>query len=1128
MTNTGSYFFDSPDIDGNKNRSGGEFPRGSGRTIVYAAGFYVAALKGTDKVSSEVEHSSEFQPGHILNSNLPFSSLQAEDPALPANKVYVINKDNQGQGDDADRVADWAAWPGLRDASNNPSLIVDAQSWMVFNDLDVERSNEEVVASPNPGLGLEVVLESYAVNEGALADVVFLRFLIANKTNVNYTNAYAGAWADPDVNDAGNDIVGIDTLGGLGFVYDSENESYPATMGFDFFQGPVVDTNDVSVELRQKFASNKTILTYNPAVNRYEVTALPGNKIWLGATSFSTYANGTDPHTNAERYNLLAGLTTAGAPKTGTGADYKYAFAGNPLTQQGNPNVASTADKGDQRILHGVGPFTIAANSTMEMWLGVIGGEGSNRLSALAVMKTTDAFAQTVFNAGLVFPRAPAVPSIVIVPGDSKVDISWNNAAEYSADNFGELAGLSGTAYSADYIKNDFQGYRVYRSLTGLPGSYEKLAEFDKIDGKVSQPNAFIDDNGFLKTEEVVFGTDNGLRYNYSDQDVVNGRKYYYSVAAYDAQPYIGLVGSPVVGPGGSAIPGPLGLPISLETPQTSNVVSVVPSKDRISVATAQVDSFVHTAGASAGLIEFEIVDYNAVTNTDISIEFFKIPGSQNGKALVGYAGGTTAYRAIKNGSQVKFSNKLDDPNTFFDANADGIFNGTDEILDDSYFATTIAVKDNDLSDEQFYIIDGILLKVYNPLTFFESVEYQPGPQYTAANMDTAWFKGHGDHQFAGQEYEDLGIGDADHGFDPATFGGPPDNAGGAEYNRNLRIIFSRDPAKWQYVYSTTGGSGALRRYMQVPFQVFETDGADGNATPRQLNVSTRSRNTVGGNSQGFSLYTGGFTNDPLDDGLGPETRGFYFIDTTTYDLGGKTGHFGTLAGTETLYSLLDYFSGYNYAVWTPAPRSIPSLASTAMDGDEWNQFCRATISGTAFDATTQNTVYTQLPDEGTIEIIVSHPYSSTDRYTLHVSGMAAKPKAAIKSKLKDIKVVPNPYYARASTYQTNLFDKTIKFMNLPDEATLRVYTVSGDLVKMINHNATSNNDRRNTNPLNLGGTATAGYSSTELWDLKNENGKFVASGMYILHVQARGVGEATVKFAVIQEANTINGPDVR
>ncbi|NOG46607.1 MAG: hypothetical protein HND50_22335, partial [Calditrichaeota bacterium] len=36
-------------------------------------------------------------------------------------------------------------------------------------------------------------------------------------------------------------------------------------------------------------------------------------------------------------------------------------------------------------------------------------------------------------------------------------------------------------------------------------------------------------------------------------------------------------------------------------------------------------------------------------------------------------------------------------------------------------------------------------------------------------------------------------------------------------------------------------------------------------------------------------------------------------------------------------------------------------------------------------------------------------------------------------------------------------------------------------------------------------------------WNLKNEAGRRIASGMYIAHIEVPGVGEKVVKFAVVQ-----------
>ncbi len=89
------------------------------------------------------------------------------------------------------------------------------------------------------------------------------------------------------------------------------------------------------------------------------------------------------------------------------------------------------------------------------------------------------------------------------------------------------------------------------------------------------------------------------------------------------------------------------------------------------------------------------------------------------------------------------------------------------------------------------------------------------------------------------------------------------------------------------------------------------------------------------------------------------------------------------------------------------------------------------------------------------------------------------------------INVVPNPYYAYSS-YETSQLDNRIKITNLPQKATISIYTVSGTLVKQI-----KKNDK---------------ITSVD-WDLKNTFGIPVASGLYVIHVDAKGVGEKVLKW---------------
>ena len=108
-----------------------------------------------------------------------------------------------------------------------------------------------------------------------------------------------------------------------------------------------------------------------------------------------------------------------------------------------------------------------------------------------------------------------------------------------------------------------------------------------------------------------------------------------------------------------------------------------------------------------------------------------------------------------------------------------------------------------------------------------------------------------------------------------------------------------------------------------------------------------------------------------------------------------------------------------------------------------------------------------------------------------------------------DVKVVPNPYIV-FNAWEKSTEQRYVRFTHLPSECVIRIYTVAGDLVKVIRHTDTG------TQPLDKAGTET--------WDFTNESpgsagtaisGQLVASGVYIYHVESK-VGEAVGKLAFI------------
>ena len=95
---------------------------------------------------------------------------------------------------------------------------------------------------------------------------------------------------------------------------------------------------------------------------------------------------------------------------------------------------------------------------------------------------------------------------------------------------------------------------------------------------------------------------------------------------------------------------------------------------------------------------------------------------------------------------------------------------------------------------------------------------------------------------------------------------------------------------------------------------------------------------------------------------------------------------------------------------------------------------------------------------------------------------------------LDRVHTVPDPYYI-TNEFEQSTDVKILKFVNLPSACTIRIYSSSGILVDVIEHNSASSD-------------------GTETWDLQNRNHQVIASGVYFYHIEAgdaRRVGRFTV-----------------
>ena len=168
------------------------------------------------------------------------------------------------------------------------------------------------------------------------------------------------------------------------------------------------------------------------------------------------------------------------------------------------------------------------------------------------------------------------------------------------------------------------------------------------------------------------------------------------------------------------------------------------------------------------------------------------------------------------------------------------------------------------------------------------------------------------------------------------------------------------------------------------------------------------------------------------------------------------------------------------------------------------------------------------LSNEATIKIRVSRPYmryssgvgtgpevTENDNYPMFsftTKNIATQTSQAMntdmaKAVLDAINIVPNPYYGY-STYEGSALETYAKIVNLPTyedgatKVTISIYTVGGILVRRL----------------------TKGDASTYVdWDLKNSANIPISSGIYIIHVNAPGIGERTLKFFAAMRPTDLN-----
>lgn len=115
------------------------------------------------------------------------------------------------------------------------------------------------------------------------------------------------------------------------------------------------------------------------------------------------------------------------------------------------------------------------------------------------------------------------------------------------------------------------------------------------------------------------------------------------------------------------------------------------------------------------------------------------------------------------------------------------------------------------------------------------------------------------------------------------------------------------------------------------------------------------------------------------------------------------------------------------------------------------------------------------------------------DEFTVETTVAKRGDLALAKQQAEKINVYPNPYFGQ-NIMERIPTSRFITFTHLPEEAKIRIFNLAGEFIRTIEH--------------------TTG--NTERWDLRNEAGIPVASGIYLVHLEMKEIGNKVLKLAIL------------
>ncbi|MFA7421770.1 MAG: T9SS type A sorting domain-containing protein [Melioribacteraceae bacterium] len=540
------------DIQQNGN-TGFEFPKGSSKGANYCGGFiWGGKIDGAINVGGAA-YRAGLSPGKILSNG------KAADPGSDNSRVFRVRRDYKTadlniEAEDEDKTAiviydqyekDWKQWPATdgapyEDVNKNgvyePSIDIpgipgaNQTLWFVSNDLDSNRTRYFSGTLPI-GIEMQVTVWGYKYDGTYRGDALFKRYVIINKSQKEIKEMYFGIWADPDVGDAGDDLVGCDST--LNMVYMFGSKASDATygsnspaFGYSLLQGPIVDG----------LAGDKAIFKNKIVIGKknLQMSALG----WM----FKNVMEWSDPTlgvatTASQLYNFLMGKSRSGLdwqiPARLGGGITKFPFSGDYVRKTGYYDGVENVPM-DRRMMLCVGPFNMAAGDTQEVvFLESAAGADriANNLDAIDMLKANVLSAKKNYSTEYKHFTNPNELKVNVINDDKLVILDWG----WSLVQINKI--------EKEEYEVKFQGYNVYQfpdsnyvktkaKSIALYDKHDSLLRFQSLDfDKLKESNP---------TTSFLIANDSGIkRYllisydKLNNANLANWRDYFFGVSYF-------------------------------------------------------------------------------------------------------------------------------------------------------------------------------------------------------------------------------------------------------------------------------------------------------------------------------------------------------------------------------------------------------------------------------------------------------------------------------------------------------------------------------------------------------------------------------------------------------------------